>query len=229
MSSHDISLEEFFRINLEKKLLINVPEADDTELTSGTRLLEVRRQTQEIDQGLAFQKEEFSLKMENIEQRRIELMKKKENDAKRQRALKKATDEEKQRQLKEVELSTLKELSAHVIERKDISDQIKNRGTIEQTQDYDEIKDLLARYETLITTYNDLLLRSQEAQESIEKERSRLLHLLEAKNDTILSHNNELSRLHDILEIAQRKTVMMEHEIDKKTKESTQRTLILGK
>ena len=67
------NIEEYFRINIEKKLLIHLPEEDEHQLTTGTRLLEIRRQMQEVDQGLSSQKEEYTNKMESIDQRRADL------------------------------------------------------------------------------------------------------------------------------------------------------------
>ena len=69
-------MEEYFRINVEKKVLIKAPEQEDYELTPATRLLEKRREMQEVENGLTQQKEEFGMKMESLAQRREELSRK---------------------------------------------------------------------------------------------------------------------------------------------------------
>ena len=123
MDFYNGPIEEFFRLSIEKKLLVHAPEPDENQLTTGTRLLEVRRQMQEVDQGLTIQKDAYRSKMESIEQRRSDLEKKqeqlreslekfdkflKENDAKRLRAIKKSVDEKKICEQKELELLKVK-------------------------------------------------------------------------------------------------------------------------
>jgi len=53
-----------------------MPEREDDQLTPATRLLEKRREMQEVEQALAAQKEEFQMKMESLQQRREELERK---------------------------------------------------------------------------------------------------------------------------------------------------------
>ena len=87
-------------------------------------MLERRREMLEVESGLSKQKEEFSMKMESLSQRREELARKEtqlkesllkfdkflqENDAKRLRALKKAIEERKTKDQKEQEILELKE------------------------------------------------------------------------------------------------------------------------
>ncbi|KAL2912077.1 hypothetical protein HK105_208429 [Polyrhizophydium stewartii] len=69
-------MEEYFRVNVERKLFIKVPEQEDHDLTPATRLLERRREMLEVETGLLKQKEEFAMKMESLTQRREELARK---------------------------------------------------------------------------------------------------------------------------------------------------------
>ncbi|KAH9249159.1 hypothetical protein BASA81_013118 [Batrachochytrium salamandrivorans] len=95
----------------------------------------------EVETGLQKQKEEFSMKMESLTQRREELARKEsqlkdsllkfdkflryicrfqlENDAKRMRALKKSMDERKLREQKELEIGVLKSSITDLGDRKD--------------------------------------------------------------------------------------------------------------
>jgi hypothetical protein len=74
MSARPTSMEDYFRLNVEKKLFIRMPRHDeDLDLTPATRLLEKRREMLEVEHGLSQQKEEFALKMESLSQRREEL------------------------------------------------------------------------------------------------------------------------------------------------------------
>lgn len=96
-----------------------MPEREEDHLTAATRLLEKRREMNEVEQALNAQKGEFQMKMESLQQRREELERKeyqlkssllkfdkflKENDSKRTRALKKATSEQEQGRMKAREI-----------------------------------------------------------------------------------------------------------------------------
>jgi DNA repair exonuclease SbcCD ATPase subunit len=88
----------------------------------------------DVDNSLAKQKEEFSMKMESLAQRREELARKEiqlkdsllkfdkflqENDAKRLRAIKKAIEERKMKDQKELEMQELKNAQARFATKKD--------------------------------------------------------------------------------------------------------------
>lgn len=50
-------MEDYFRLNVEKKLFIRMPRHDDDlDLTPATRLLEKRREMLEVEHGLTQQK-----------------------------------------------------------------------------------------------------------------------------------------------------------------------------
>ena len=49
-----MSLEEYFRTTFEDKLLVKLPEREDEHLTPATRLLEKRREMQEVEQVSMF-------------------------------------------------------------------------------------------------------------------------------------------------------------------------------
>ena len=116
-------MEEHFRMNVEKKLFVKAPEQEDYELTPATRLLEKRREMLEVENGLNQQKDEFSMTIDSLKQRREELSRKegqlkdsllkfdkflKENNAKRTRAIRKSLEEKKLKEAKEEELIYLK-------------------------------------------------------------------------------------------------------------------------
>lgn len=92
-------------------------------MSPATKLLEKRRDMQEVEQGLSYQKQEFQLKMESVKNRRQELKRKenqlkeslvkfdkflRENEAKMTRALKKAQEERRVRETKEQEIVKLR-------------------------------------------------------------------------------------------------------------------------
>jgi hypothetical protein len=118
------NMEEHFRMNVEKRLFVKAPEQEDYDLTPATRLLEKRREMIEVENGLCQQKDEFSMTIDSLKQRREELSRKeaqlkeslikfdkflKENNAKRTRAVRKSLEERKAKDAKEEESKNLKD------------------------------------------------------------------------------------------------------------------------
>nr|KAJ3419835.1 Cilia- and flagella-associated protein 73 [Polyrhizophydium stewartii] len=246
------NMEEYFRVNVERKLFIKVPEQEDHDLTPATRLLERRREMLEVETGLLKQKEEFAMKMESLTQRREELARKetqlkdsllkfdkflKENDAKRMRALKKSMDERKLREQKEQEISALKESILDIGVRKDKqSNAVESNlwfqryleGVLESGDEFAEIKDIISRYDTLSATNAELIERARNAQERTEKDRQAFLASSEEKNNVILNKNNEIARLQTKLEETQLRSAKWQSELDQTLKNATQKSLLLG-
>lgn len=60
---------------------------------------------------------------------------------------------------------------------------------------FEEIHEVIARYNTLVSMHHDLMQSAQEGQEKVERAKARLARYKEEKDDEILQHNNELARL----------------------------------
>ncbi|KNC98287.1 uncharacterized protein SPPG_09394 [Spizellomyces punctatus DAOM BR117] len=252
MTSNLANVEEYFRVNMEKKLFIKVPEQEDHDLTPATKLLEKRREMLEVENGLNQQKEEFAMKIESLAQRREELARKetqlkeslmkfdkflKENDAKRTRAIKKSHEERKTREQKEVEILNLRENMGKLSSKKDR--QLKNVDTnlayqrylesvLENVEEFGEVKDIIGRFDTLAATNAELLDRAREAQDRTEKDRMAFLHSTEEKNTTILNYNNDIAKLQTKLEELQFRSAKWQSECDQTMNNATQKSLLLG-
>lgn len=249
----DVNLEEYFRSTFEDKLMVNMPEREDDHLTPATRLLEKRREMAEVEQALAAQKEEFQMKMESLQQRREELERKeyslkesllkfdkflKENDSKRARALKKAADERdaKRGKDKEIErleedienLSKRKEKMARKLEKYSCYQKYLDR-VLEVSEEFHEIREITARYDTLIDTHRHLLSRENLNQEAIEGEKTKLKKFMEEKNNEILKHNNQLAQFQTELEKINSKSVKWESKWMYIQNTAAEKTLRLGR
>ncbi|KAJ3304228.1 Cilia- and flagella-associated protein 73 [Kappamyces sp. JEL0829] len=245
-------MEEFFRADIEKKLLVKVPKQEDHELTPATRLLERRREMLEVENGLQKQKEEFSMKMESLSQRREELARKEaqlkesllkfdkflqENDAKRLRAVKKAIEERKVKDQKEQEISELKESQQRLIAKKDTQGDVIEKNMVfhsylenllENNSEYVEVKDIISRFDTLAATNAELLERSRQAQEKTESDRQAFTISSEEKNNMILNCNNQIAKLQAKLEEAKSNSAKWQGELDDVLKNASQKSLLLG-
>ncbi|KAJ3189118.1 Cilia- and flagella-associated protein 73 [Gaertneriomyces sp. JEL0708] len=272
MASNMSNVEEYFRMNMEKKLLMKVPEQEAHDLTPATKLLEKRREMLEVENGLNQQKEEFAMKIESLVQRREELARKEaqlkeslakfdkflkvkpsfsqvrevqaylwwflqENDAKRTRALKKSLDERKTREQKEIEIQQLREAIGRLSLKNDkqsravdinLAYQRYMESVLESVEEFGETKDILARYDTLAATNQELLQRAREAQDKTESDRLAFMHATEEKNNLILNYNNDIARLQTKLEELQLNSARWQAECDHTMNNATQKSLLLG-
>ncbi|XP_014773116.1 coiled-coil domain-containing protein 42 homolog [Octopus bimaculoides] len=214
-----MNLEEYFKTTFENKLLFKMLKGEDDHLTPATRLLEKRRELAEIEQVLSVQKEEFQTKMERLQQRRGELERKelqlkeslekfdkflKENDSKRIRAIKKAND---QRELKRSKMREIAKFQDDLRNLIIVNNQLKKRQKLyhkfclfmqkilNSCDEFHEIRDIIARYDTLISTYTDLLETERKHQDLIEAIKIKIHSVTEEKCNEILAHNNQLSNL----------------------------------
>ncbi|KAI8826009.1 uncharacterized protein EV422DRAFT_491734 [Fimicolochytrium jonesii] len=207
---------------------------------------------QEVEDGLTHQKEEFAIKIQGLAMRREELARKegrlreslgkfdkflKENDAKRTRAQKKSLDERRVREQKEDEITVLRTNMAELTDVRErqgrsvetnLAYQRYLELLLETVEEFSEVKDIIARFDTLAATNSALLDRAREAQERTERDRSGFVHSTEEKNTTILNQNNEIAKLQSKLEHLQSRTTKLQSECDQTINNATQKSLLLG-
>ncbi|KAJ6659066.1 hypothetical protein lerEdw1_019369 [Lerista edwardsae] len=224
-------LEERVRAAFREKLqLLSLPEKDDF-LPPACGLLEKRRELAEVEQAYLAQKEEFQLKMENLQLRRQELERKeeqlkkailkfdkflKENNAKRNRALKKAKEEQQETARRGEEVERLRE---DVAQLRTVKEKLQQRleahkafpeylqKILEKTEQFQEIPELIGRFQTLVATQAALVQRELEGREAVAEEQARLQEYVEESSNQVLQQNNHLAELHAQLEQAQAKTL----------------------
>ncbi|RMZ93256.1 coiled-coil domain-containing protein [Brachionus plicatilis] len=247
-----MDIKDYFRTLFENKLLVKMPEKEEDHLTPATKLLEKRREMGEVETALAAEKEEFQMKMESLSQRRIELEKKemqlkesvikfdkflKENDAKLSRAVKKAEDERELQKAKQKEierlqseietLTTLKEKLQRKVQKNSKFNRYLEQS-VEALDEFQEIREVIDRYETLTTNYKDLLEIEKENQERINDSRKELNSYLERKNYEILTMNNELAELQTRLDRCQNESHKAENEWNHIQTTAAGKTLLIG-
>jgi chromosome segregation ATPase len=229
-----------------------MPDQDADFLTPATRLLEKKREMAEVEEALVATKEEFQMKMEGLQQRREELERKeqqlkesllkfdkflKENDMKRARAMKKTKDEQEGIRTKNTEIDRLKEelsrLQSYAEKQKR---KLKKQAmfkeflekVLEQSPEFDEISEILARYKTLHATMEDLMEQDQVNQDAIDREKAGMVQVVEQRNNEILTYNNQLADLQGRLETAQAAAVKWESEWTRIQTTAAKKTLELG-
>ncbi|XP_058014772.1 cilia- and flagella-associated protein 73 [Ahaetulla prasina] len=228
-------LEERVRAAIRDKLLtMKIPENENDFLPSSCYLLEKQRELTEVEKTFSATKEEFQKKMEHLQQRRQELEHKegqlkqailkfdkflKENDAKRDRAMRKAEQEKKQMAQKEVEAEHLKQeiarlmtvktkLQGRLEAHKPFSEYLQK--VLRKTEQFQEISELIGRFQTLKATQVSLLEREQVAREAVEEERRCLQRYLDESSNRMLQQNNLVAELQGQLEQTRAKVLELE-------------------
>ncbi|OCT98142.1 coiled-coil domain-containing protein 42 like-2 isoform X1 [Xenopus laevis] len=249
----EFDLGEYFRAAFEDKLLVKMPDREDDFMTPATRLLEKRREMVEVEQALSTQKEEFQMKSESLQQRRSELELKeeklkdslfkfdkflKENDSKRKRALHKAAEERQMAAQKERDALRLQAENTQLMQRKHILLQRQEKNSIyqrylqrvlERTDEFQEVQEMIDRFNTLMATQNKLLKRELKNQEHAEMEKARLLHYQEETRSQILELNNQIAQLQGELERARAVAFQWESRWAQIQNTAAENTLRLGR
>ncbi|KAM3826115.1 cilia- and flagella-associated protein 73 [Vipera latastei] len=228
-------LEERVRAAVRDKLMMmKIPERENDFLPSSCCLLEKQRELAEVEKSFLATQEEFQKKMEQLQQRRQELEHRegqlkqailkfdkflKENDAKRNRAMRKAEQEKQQVAEKEVEAEHLKQEIARLMTVKTklqhslaahrpFSEYLQK--VLGKTEQFQEISELIGRFQTLMATQVSLVQREQVAREAVEEERRCLQQYLDESSNRILQQNNLVAELQGQLEQTQARFLELE-------------------
>lgn len=247
-----MDMKDYFRTIFENKLMVKMPEREDEHLTPATKLLEKRREMLEVENALTVEKEEFQLKIESLNQRKQDLEKKeiqlkesvikfdkflKENDAKLSRAVKKAEDERELQKVKQKEIERLKEetrlhtkMKENYIKKVAAYQQFNKflERTVENSDEFQEIREIIDRYETLTVNYKDLRDIQNENEELVNTKRKDFSEYQDRKNYEILNMNNELSDLQTKLDDAQNRSHKAENEWNHIQSTAAGKTLLIG-
>jgi hypothetical protein len=188
-----------------------------TQTTQSTLLLKKRKEMREVDDALDFMKEEFRKRMDAVSERQIEFEKRKkemkesvtkfekfikENEAKRKRAETKLKTEQKAREgYMEKEKEQRTSLNEFVFESKQLEERLhlllRYQSYLESViapgsndNDFEDIGEVLSRYQTLLTANQDLQNHQSRGEEDFDTERNSNAQMLERAQNDILVNNS---------------------------------------
>eukprot|EP01147_Barroeca_monosierra_P009985 gene9985-2160_t len=240
INTDNVSLREYFKKNVEKKLIKQMPEDVLKQTTPATELLEKKKELAEVEDALENQKEDYRLRMESLKQRRSELERKeyqlqenllkfdrflKENDARRERAERKAEEENEAARARETEIQELKQQLNSLREARSRQKEIIMRyqkfedflkQVLAKSGEFSEISELIDRHTTLIATNKDLREREQENQALMDRLKQEAATFREESRVHILKCNNKLSTLQVEKERAQTERLYWENQFAQK-------------
>ncbi|XP_055511608.1 coiled-coil domain-containing protein 42 homolog isoform X2 [Leucoraja erinacea] len=227
-------------MNMDKRLFSSkygfsrMPDSNILYVNNATRILEKRRELAEVEEDLINQREEFHVKLRVLKQRREDLLEKeeelklsilkfdkflKENDAKRLRAKSKQMSESDQQRQKEREIITMeKELDFQITQRGKLKEKTETHAmypsflenVIKTGDKFQDIRTVTTRFEALLHTYDLLVRKYQENQETIKTIKSNLHNFIKTKNNENMKYQNMIAGLKIRLEAAKTKTVKWE-------------------
>ena len=188
-----------------------------TQTTQSTLLLKKRKEMREVDDALDFMKEEFRKRMDAVTERQIEFEKRKkemkesvtkfekfikENEAKRKRAETKLKTEQKAREgYMDKEKEQRSALNEFVIDSKKLEERLhlllRYQSYLESViapgsndNDFEDIGEVLSRYQTLLTANRDLQNHQSRGESDFDTERNNNAQMLERAQNDILVNNS---------------------------------------
>ena len=212
-----------------------------TSTTQSTLLLKKRKEMREVDDALDFMKEEFGKRMDAVSERQIEFEKRKkemkesvtkfekfikENEAKRKRAETKLKTEQKAREgymekekeqrrtLKEfVDDSKILEVRLHSLLRyQSYLESVIAPGS--NDNDFEDIGEVLSRYQTLLTANKDLQNHQTRGEADFDSERNKNARDLEEAQNSILVNNSDIHERQKANETLKKETSDLSAKID---------------
>ncbi|XP_060719027.1 coiled-coil domain-containing protein 42 homolog isoform X2 [Tachysurus vachellii] len=214
-----VELEKVIRTIFEEHLSESVSVQEEDVCSGVTRLLNKRRQIKDVDNEMKIQRQEFEIKRESLRQRREQMKIKeenlkdsllkfdkflKENDAKRARGVKKAESEravlrERERELEQLHthiaaLQVKKEKLQVRVERFRVYSDFLHT-VLKTATKFEDVGQLVARFETLMSTREQLLRRQSEMERQRENDSLELRRYISEQNSILLQYNNTLSQL----------------------------------
>ena len=165
-----------------------------------------------------------------------------ENESKRNRAIKRAADEKKQREMKEGEITKLKQQYFEKMEeekamKEQVSQNIKYQQFLNDvvefvqtqgTEDFPEVQDLLNRYKTLRDANNDLNRRQVTHDVENENKRQEFSQFSKERTNEVLNRNNEIATLQKHLESCAVGTLQAQNNVDSSIRNMSDKVLQLG-
>jgi len=221
-------------------------------VSPATRLLEKRRQMYEVQDALENQKQRFAKDEESFRKREEHLRNKdlqlqhqlfkfnkflQDNEAKRRRAETRAAEEAHQIRQKEEEIRDLeKQLEesrqACAEEESLVARNMKYEGFLEHvkgtSEDFQEITDLVTRYDTLESANRDLMELQTASENRIEELRNKFQTYRKEQEMEMLAFTNKIATLSTTFDEAQKQRQLLEHQVDDATLVGSGRSLHLG-
>ncbi|XP_028734607.1 cilia- and flagella-associated protein 73 [Peromyscus leucopus] len=248
-----VAWEEYFRLAFQDRVPTKPLEQDADHFPPLLRLLEKKQELAAADQGLQAQKEEFRSTMATLSQRWAQLEQKEQAlkesfirfdrflqdaEARRGRAQRRAAEEghgvrhqEAEAQRLRAQLEELRRERARLqrrLRRLEPCARLLER-VLEQLPEFQEVPELVARFDGLVDTQAALKLAERKRQVELDETRAQLHRLREAKQDELLRLGQQRAQLREQLEAARERKLQWESKWTQIQNTAAAKTLLLGR
>ncbi|XP_021018958.1 cilia- and flagella-associated protein 73 [Mus caroli] len=246
-----VAWEEYFRLVFSEKVQPKPLEQTGDDSSVLQLILEKKEELAVADLGLQAQKKEYRSTIESVNQRWRELEQKGQElqgsvisydkflkEVEARRAARKAIEERKITSNLDAELrrlrTQLKELRLQrarlqrKVQRLEPCERMLKRA-LEKRPVFQEVSDLVARFESLVSTKAALKLAEQKRLVEMESTRAQLLSLQSEKQDEMLSLNQQRTQLVEQLEAAREHRQQWESKWIEILNSASEKTLLLGR
>ncbi|XP_048641628.1 cilia- and flagella-associated protein 73 [Marmota marmota marmota] len=209
--------EDYFRLVLQEKLSQKTLEESVDHFPPVLCLLEKRKELAAADRGLQAQREEFHTAMTALEQRWAELAQKEQQLKGSFVRFDKFLQDAEIRRGRALQRARL-EPCARLLER-----------TLEKLPEFQEVPELVARFDTLADTQVALRLTERERLAELEATRAQLQRLRDSEQDELLAQAQRRAELRERLESARERALQWESKWIQIQNTAAEKTLLLGR
>ncbi|XP_052023605.1 cilia- and flagella-associated protein 73 [Apodemus sylvaticus] len=246
-----VAWEEYFRLVFGEKVLPKPLEQTGDGSSALQLILEKKLELATADQGLQAQKKEFRSTMQSVNQRWTELEQKGQalkgsvicfdklrKETETRLAVRKAVEERHRTRNLDGELLRLRaQLKQLRLQRARLQRKVQRlepcarvlESALELRPVFQEVSDLVARFESLVDTQEALKLAEQKRQVEMEETRAKLRNLRKAKQDEMLRLSQQRTQLCARLEAARELTQQWESKWTEIQNAASEKTLLLGR
>ncbi|XP_055462378.1 cilia- and flagella-associated protein 73 [Psammomys obesus] len=248
-----VAWEEYFRLVLRERVPKKPLVQNVEHFPPLLRLWEKKQELAAADQALQHQKEEFRSTMATLNQRWAQLEQKEQElkgsfirfdkflqdaEARRGRAQRRATEESQGARHQEAEALRLRaQLEELRRERARLQRRLRRlepcarllEGALEHLPEFQEVQELVARFDGLADTQEALKLAESKRQVELDTTRVQLNRLREAKEDELLRLGQQRAQLLEQLEAARERTLQWESKWTQIQNTAAAKTLLLGR
>jgi len=245
-------ISEYYSIKCRDPLIAKEPSWDKVYLSIPAYILAKEREFEEVSANLKATRSHYELKKKELKQRWDELEKKeesfrkaiidfnaffKENDQKRDRALKKADHERHIQAVKDEDMELLNFQLDHLdyikgilvkktYDYKRFEDFLND--VVAYSSEYSEPKEILDRHMTLLSTYSVLLEREVQGYKKMDEFRALQAKVIVDKNNSAVAYSNQVSKYQSELDRLESSSMKREGELEHILATSANKTLVLG-
>lgn len=244
--------DDFLTVAFKEKMSLNLNNIEFEYNTSAAKLLNKRKELKETEELLLNKKQEFNNRIKTLEVKKGNFQNKQailENKmkiydqdfkdilSKRERAAKRYSNESEIRKSKEEEIEDKSNyLKILIKQRSQLQKQIEHKliyknymdKVIDTADDFQEINDIIQRYDTLLTTKAELQKIANNSQTVLIEEKQKLNEIQETNDREMLILNNEIITLQNEYEDAKSKVGEFEETWNKIKNASTKDSLLAG-